>query len=768
MEEGGDDSIEASIESKENYESQVKPSPSVATTIPVRRHWSALLLHAAIMCGREFLYAVEIVLVTPIILQLGMPEKYYSFMWCFSPIVGVLIGPVLGSKSDRCSSKFGRRRPFIVALVIGAILGLTFLIFSKDISHLLGGTDVKSQRLWGIIVGIFGAQTMDFCLDQAETPLRAFTLDVCLPVDQQRAFALQTVFIGIGGALGFIIDGIDWEKTAVSHYFGSQIKVVYLFAVLAYVSTTLCNLFSIKEIRWRKRVTPAITDPTKSTMSTQLPAIKISPSHLGSGSTNGQLGPMETSTKSDSTPLKAQEQSNHLDLPFAEMHCVSRPVSMIARVSFSKGLYISTSCPGGLNEHSSNDGSFSSFESDSACDDDRELKHCSSEELQPEEISVSMPTLQIKPNPKQGLLNYIRSKEFNKRAKSLDPKSLRQFSNDSGLPQQSTSELLPNKDGIMSDMDGTELNGNMLHSDEECGLKEPYSNGSSERTASVIRKLDLGEQTDLLSTKNKKKKKRPKKRKQKTQANNEDNPVSLRQLWLSVLTMPTQLRWLCVAQFLGFIGMEIILLWYTDLMGRVVFKGDPQGSANSTELKNYNAGVKMGCWGLTIYSLAMIIFSGAMEHFSLLRRVRIRLVYSISFMLVVVTTSIMFFFPTTEVILALSWCIGVTFSIMLTVPYVLVGKYHLIKQYVKTSPGNTKRGFGLDCAILACQMYMGNIFSSLISSPVIGLFGTVKAMLLTTAICHLAAFVVAYFLVFYPDEGGTWCTGEAERTNGST
>jgi len=57
-----------------------------------------------------------------------------------------------------------------------------------------------------------------------------------------------------------------------------------------------------------------------------------------------------------------------------------------------------------------------------------------------------------------------------------------------------------------------------------------------------------------------------------------ENPVSLRQLWLSVLTMPLQLRWLCIAQLFGFVGMETILLWYTDLMGRVVYNGDPQVS----------------------------------------------------------------------------------------------------------------------------------------------------------------------------------------------
>ena len=68
---------------------------------------------------------------------------------------------------------------------------------------LLGGPSAEDQRLWGIVVGIVGAQLMDFCLDQTETPLRAYTLDVCSPKDQQRAFALQTVFIGNYISIGF-------------------------------------------------------------------------------------------------------------------------------------------------------------------------------------------------------------------------------------------------------------------------------------------------------------------------------------------------------------------------------------------------------------------------------------------------------------------------------------------------------------------------------------------------------------------------------------
>ena len=59
-----------------------------------------------------------------------------------------------------------------------------------------GGPNAENRKLWGIVVAVIGAQLMDFCLDQTETPLRAYTLDVCSPKDQQRAFTLQTIFIG--------------------------------------------------------------------------------------------------------------------------------------------------------------------------------------------------------------------------------------------------------------------------------------------------------------------------------------------------------------------------------------------------------------------------------------------------------------------------------------------------------------------------------------------------------------------------------------------
>ncbi len=46
-----------------------------------------------------------------------------TLIWCLSPLVGFFLTPIMGSMSDGCRSRLGRRRPFIILLSIGVILG---------------------------------------------------------------------------------------------------------------------------------------------------------------------------------------------------------------------------------------------------------------------------------------------------------------------------------------------------------------------------------------------------------------------------------------------------------------------------------------------------------------------------------------------------------------------------------------------------------------------------------------------------------------------
>lgn len=95
---------------------------------PPRRSRGRLILHGLVMFGREFCYAVEAAFVTPVLLSVGLPRSLYSLVWLISPILGFLLQPIIGSASDYCRSKWGRRRPYILVLGILMLLGITLFL----------------------------------------------------------------------------------------------------------------------------------------------------------------------------------------------------------------------------------------------------------------------------------------------------------------------------------------------------------------------------------------------------------------------------------------------------------------------------------------------------------------------------------------------------------------------------------------------------------------------------------------------------------------
>ena len=77
--------------------------------------------------GLDICYSAELVYASPLILKYHVPEYLMSFTWAFSPILGFILTPLLGSLSDTCSLKYGKRRPFILLLAVIIILGALFL-----------------------------------------------------------------------------------------------------------------------------------------------------------------------------------------------------------------------------------------------------------------------------------------------------------------------------------------------------------------------------------------------------------------------------------------------------------------------------------------------------------------------------------------------------------------------------------------------------------------------------------------------------------------
>lgn len=88
-----------------------------------RKTRKELIRISAAVMGIEFSYAAETAFVSPTLLKIGVEHKHMTLVWALSPLVGFFVTPVLGSISDRCTLNLGRRRPFIILMSLGVLLG---------------------------------------------------------------------------------------------------------------------------------------------------------------------------------------------------------------------------------------------------------------------------------------------------------------------------------------------------------------------------------------------------------------------------------------------------------------------------------------------------------------------------------------------------------------------------------------------------------------------------------------------------------------------
>ena len=179
-----------------------------------------------------------------------------TLIWCLSPLLGFLLVPLLGSLSDRCKFKLGRRRPFILLLSAGIILGLILVPNGRSIGVLMGdkyiddafisstttnfpvSTTTESTRQndtrnveqsdytstpsedsaqytdnndniteepiqprnyphpFSILFTVLGVILLDFSCDACQSPCRAYMLDVTIPEDHSRGLSTFTVLAG--------------------------------------------------------------------------------------------------------------------------------------------------------------------------------------------------------------------------------------------------------------------------------------------------------------------------------------------------------------------------------------------------------------------------------------------------------------------------------------------------------------------------------------------------------------------------------------------
>ncbi|XP_062385212.1 solute carrier family 45 member 4 [Sardina pilchardus] len=756
------------------------PSEGSIDRIPLRQ-W---IMHGAVMFGREFCYAMETALVTPVLLQIGLPEQYYSLTWFLSPVLGLIFTPLIGSASDRCTLRWGRRRPFILALCVGVLLGVALFLNGSLIGLALG--DVPNEQPIGIVLTVLGVVVLDFCADATEGPIRAYLLDVADTEEQDMALNIHAFSSGLGGAVGYALGGLDWTHTFLGRTFKSQEQILFMFAAVLFTGSVALHLFSIEELQYSPQQDRL--DEEADTMS----SVKLN----GGLALHGQPHLLLEDEEDEDGDLYDEEdedgdERDELDMEFLEVEMVrSKSDSVLAMADATL-------------DHLEADASFLRQIEPSIFADRLSSYHGSPPRRSSSAGSQDFLRLASRTSDGQaggggggggtGTARFSRLSAFLQELEREGGEEA--LLNNCQLDDSPKSPKSPNGVGTANSNNGRPRSGpglkagsanasirrrrHTFYRQPSCTFSYYGRVGShryryrranaallikSSRSMNDIYEMQKRQQrkrhtttTSSAGTNSARQRARHQSGNTNSSGDTEseegETETTVRLLWMSMLKMPRELMRLCICHLLTWFSIIAEAVFYTDFMGQVIFEGDPTAAANSTALYNYHKGVQMGCWGLVIYAATAAMCSALLQKYLDNFDLSIKVIYILGTLGFSIGTAVMAMFPNVYVAMVMISSMGVISMSISYCPYALLGQYHEIKEYIHHSPGNSKRGFGIDCAILSCQVYISQILVASALGAMVEATGSVRVIPMVASGGSFLGFLTACFLVIYPQDG---------------
>ncbi|KAI1811736.1 major facilitator superfamily domain-containing protein [Poronia punctata] len=196
--------------------------------------------------GVTFVWGVEQTYCTPYLLSLGLTKSKTSLVWIAGPLSGLIVQPIVGTLADKSRSKWGRRRPFIMAGAIISALFLLLLGFTEDIIGFFI-TDKKAAQQLAVTAAVLAIYAVDFSINIVMSAAKSLVVDT-LPIEkQQTGSAWGSRMSAIGHGIAFATGAVDLPSLFGKSLGETQFKQLTVFAALGLVGTCATTCWAVSE-----------------------------------------------------------------------------------------------------------------------------------------------------------------------------------------------------------------------------------------------------------------------------------------------------------------------------------------------------------------------------------------------------------------------------------------------------------------------------------------------------------------------------------------
>ncbi|KAI9012102.1 major facilitator superfamily domain-containing protein [Phycomyces nitens] len=202
------------------------------------------------MGGAQFTWSVELAYGTPYLLSLDLSKELTALVWLAGPLSGLLVQPLVGAFSDKCTCRYGKRRPFIVAAGILTCMSMLGVAYAKEIGTIaaryLANEQSEAAHLYTIVAAVASFYFLDFTLNAVQAVCRALILDIPPLWQQEYANAWSARMSNGAMVLGYFVGYVDLVHYAP--WMGdTQIKAFCIVAIAVFCGTLAITCTSVEE-----------------------------------------------------------------------------------------------------------------------------------------------------------------------------------------------------------------------------------------------------------------------------------------------------------------------------------------------------------------------------------------------------------------------------------------------------------------------------------------------------------------------------------------
>ena len=200
--------------------------------------------------GLQFAWQMRIILSGPVTENLGASPFLFGLIWLAGPFTGMVVQPVIGALSDKTTSPFGRRRPYLLGGALLSALALWALPNSELITNFISSTlHIKFPALAALCFAAVMIWILDACVNIAQGPYRALIPDVVPQEQHSIANSYISLAIGLGSVLA--AGTAPFLKWAFNYQM--SINAQFVMAALAFSLGMAWTCLMIKERRYQPK-----------------------------------------------------------------------------------------------------------------------------------------------------------------------------------------------------------------------------------------------------------------------------------------------------------------------------------------------------------------------------------------------------------------------------------------------------------------------------------------------------------------------------------